>query len=115
MGIALLFVLTSCPIKASIKQNLSLDVKTENKNSNSVKADSWIEYNSLDCNLASEQIKTQNFGLKESKIQPVIFSLFSLSLILFSIRPRNDLEDNHGIVPKINSNQLFLKFSRLNL
>ena len=115
IGIVLLFVLTSCPIKASIKQNLAQETKTESRNNKSAKPDSWIDYEAADCSVATEQINAHDFMVKQFQVQPPVFALFNLALILFAFLPRKDFENFHWNTPKLNSNDLFLQFRRLNL
>ena len=115
IGIILLFVLTSCPIKASIKQNLYQDTKTENRNNKSAKTDSWIDLEEMNCSVATEQLTVYKNLVQDFQVQPAIFLLFSFALILFALLPRKVAEKPHWNSVKINSNDLFLQFNRLNL
>ena len=115
LGIVLLFVLNSCPIKASIKQNLYQDTKTESRSNKSAKPDSWIDYEAVDCSVANEQIKAHDLVVKDFQVQPAVIALFSLALILFSFLPRKEVKNYHWNSQKTNSNDLFLQFRRLNL
>src|SRR5690606_9751949 len=113
MRIVLLFALTSCPIKASIQQNLYQDVKTETANNKIARADPWMDYDVVDCSEVDEQIKAHDFVVKESQIQPTVLFLLSFALILLTFLPRKVEKLIYWNAPKNNSNNLFLQYRRL--
>lgn len=115
MGILLLFVLTSCPIKASIKHNLYEIGNTENRSNKVAKGDFQYARETIDCNAVDQQITSQDFEVKEFQFQPAILSLISLTLILFNFLQRKDEKQVDRIPPGYSCNNLFLQFSRLNL
>ncbi|SEG19675.1 hypothetical protein [Sphingobacterium lactis] len=115
LGIILLFVLTSCPIKASIKQNLNQDFKTETKSNKAIRSDSTVGYPTEDCSVAQETMKT-SFDVHTNDFQPLpAIQLYALALILLVFLPREERVLVHWNVPEQASNDLLLQTSRLNL
>ena len=115
MGILLLFVLTSCPIKASIKHNLYEIGNTENRSNKVAKGEFQYARETIDCSAVDQQITSHDFVVKEFQFQPAILSLISLTLILFNFLQRKDEKQVYRIPPGYACNNLFLQFSRLNL
>lgn len=114
LGILLLFVLTSCPLKASIKQSLNPQANTEQKGVKVLRSDYSAEQFAETCSSAIEQINGAKMHNAEIQFQPALISFGMVFLLALFVPQREETNDDRNST-KLRSIPSLIQFSRLNL
>lgn len=113
IGILLLFLLTSCPIKASIKQSFVADVPIEQQSS--TKQSAGMMFEDAECSIASsENIPLFNPVQVDSQMQPFVM-LLGFVMLFFPFLLENYAAKHVTNTKTPFSKGILLLISRLNL
>lgn len=114
LGIVLLFVLTSCPLKASIKQSLNPDSHIELKNNKIHRIDASVDQFAEFCSSAIELNNGTQAVSAEFQFQPLLLSFGFVFLLALFIPQQESIFVNWNTA-KLKSNPSLIQIRRLNL
>ncbi len=114
LGIFLVFVLTSCPLKASIKQSFSQERSIENRNNKSLRFENLMEQTTLECSSSTELFNGSKMHHAEVQFQPALIVLGLVFLFAYFMNPHEKVEYAWDTT-KLNLNPSLIQLNRLNI